>query len=161
MASIQPRSEPPRRSPPTANGEAAVDGLHRIRSRASSVPHGDSDGPTFLQYSFEVLEWVPRTADWVTEVAELDARQPWRNCWIDDPASNPFNTTFAACNPAVSLFVPRGMTSEEVAASVVVEPTLPASSVSAPWVTQFGSGQDDDASDEESKGSPNLGAATP
>ncbi|KAE9296043.1 hypothetical protein PR003_g23853 [Phytophthora rubi] len=93
--------------------------------------------PTFLQYSFEVLEWVPRTADWVTEVAEVDARQPWRNCWIDDPASHPFNTTFAACNPAVSLFVPRGMTSEEVAASVVVEPTLPASSVSAPWVTHL------------------------
>ncbi|KAE8997452.1 hypothetical protein PR002_g19029 [Phytophthora rubi] len=117
--------------------------------------------PTFLQYSFEVLEWVPRTSDWVTEVTELDARQPWCNCWIDDPASHPFNTTFAACNPAVPLFVPRGMTSEEVAASVVVEPTLPASSVSAPWVTQFGAGQDDDATDEESKGSPNLGAATP
>ncbi|KAE9172073.1 hypothetical protein PF005_g26876 [Phytophthora fragariae] len=117
--------------------------------------------PTFLQYSFEVLEWVPRTAVWVTEVTELDARQPWRNCWIDDPASHPFYTTFAACNPAVSLFVPRGMTSEEVAASVVVEPTLPASSVSAPWDTQFGAGQDDDASDEESKDSPNLGAATP
>ncbi|KAE8878880.1 hypothetical protein PF005_g28344 [Phytophthora fragariae] len=71
--------------------------------------------PTFLQYSFEVLEWVPRTSDWVTEVTELDARQPWRNCWIDDPASHPFNTTFAACNPAVPLFVPHGMTSEEVA----------------------------------------------
>ncbi|KAE9002800.1 hypothetical protein PR001_g18147 [Phytophthora rubi] len=117
--------------------------------------------PTFLQYSFEVLEWVPRTSDWVTEVTELDARQPWRNCWIDDPASHPFNTTFAACNPAVPLFEPRGMTSEEVAASVVVEPTLPASSVSAPWVTQFGAGDDDDASDEGSKDSPNLGAATP
>ncbi|KAE8878881.1 hypothetical protein PF003_g37095 [Phytophthora fragariae] len=48
-----------------------------------------------------------------------------------------------------------------MAASVVLEPTLPASSVSAPWVTQFGAGQDDDASDEESKDSPNLGAATP
>ncbi|KAE9306395.1 hypothetical protein PR003_g21256 [Phytophthora rubi] len=117
--------------------------------------------PSYLQYSFEVLEWVPRTADWVAEVTELDARQPWRNCWIDDPASHPFNTTFAACNPEVPLFVPRGATSEEVAASVVVEPTLPASSVSAPWVTQFGAGRGDDASEEESKGSPNLGADTP
>ncbi|KAE9320362.1 hypothetical protein PR003_g17731 [Phytophthora rubi] len=117
--------------------------------------------PSYLQYSFEVLEWAPRTADWIAEVTELDARQPWRNCWIDDPASHPFNTTFAACNPDVPLFVPRGMTSEEVAASVVVEPTLPASVVSAPWVTQFGAGHDDDASDEESKGSSNLGAATP
>ncbi|KAE9321151.1 hypothetical protein PR003_g17540 [Phytophthora rubi] len=110
---------------------------------------------SYLQYSFEVLGWTPRTSDWVAEVTELDARQPWCNCWIDDPASHPFNTTFAACNPAVPLFVLRGATSEEVAASVVVELTLPASSVSAPWVTQFG-----DASEEDSKGSPNLGAAT-
>ncbi|KAE8902761.1 hypothetical protein PF005_g24178 [Phytophthora fragariae] len=117
--------------------------------------------PTFLQYSLEVLEWAPRTSDWIAEVNELDARQPWRNCWIDDPASHPFNTTFAACNSAVPLFVPRGMTSEEVAASVVVEPSLPASSVSAPWVTQFGVGRDDGASEEESKDSPNLGADTP
>ncbi|KAE9055911.1 hypothetical protein PF010_g31966 [Phytophthora fragariae] len=117
--------------------------------------------PTYLQYSFEVLEWTPRTANWIAEVNELDARQPWRNCWIDDPASHPFNTTFAACNPAVSLFVPRGLISEEVAASVVVEPSLPASSVSAPWVTQFGVGRDDGASEEESKDSPNLGADTP
>ncbi|KAE8975437.1 hypothetical protein PF004_g24571 [Phytophthora fragariae] len=90
--------------------------------------------PTFLQYSFEVLEWAPRTSNWVAEVTELDA---------------------------LSLFVPRGLTSEEVAASVVVEPTLPASSVSAPWVTQFGAGRDDNASEEESKDSPNLGADTP
>ncbi|KAE8998604.1 hypothetical protein PR003_g23617 [Phytophthora rubi] len=60
--------------------------------------------PSYLQYSFEVLEWAPKTADWVAEVTELDARQPWRNCWIDDPASHPFNTTFAACNPEVPLF---------------------------------------------------------
>ncbi|KAE9002012.1 hypothetical protein PR001_g16022 [Phytophthora rubi] len=111
-------------------------------------------------YSFEVLEWVPQTSGWVAEVTKLDARQPWRNCWIDDPENHPFNTTIAACNPAVPLFVPRGTTSEEVAASVVVEPTLPASSVSAPWVTQLAAGHDDDDSDEESKDSPNLGAAT-
>ncbi|KAE8877820.1 hypothetical protein PF005_g20140 [Phytophthora fragariae] len=117
--------------------------------------------PSYLQYSFEVLEWAPRSTDWVAEVNKLDTLQPWRNCWIDDPASHPFNTTFAACNPEVPLFVPRGMTSEEVAASVVVESSLPASSVCAPWVTQFGAGRDDDASDEESKDSPNLGAATP
>ncbi|KAE9049613.1 hypothetical protein PR001_g3158 [Phytophthora rubi] len=116
--------------------------------------------PSYLQYSFEVLEWAPRTTDWVAEVTELDACQPWRNCWIDDPASHPFKSNFAACNPEVPLFVPRGMTSEEVAA-VVVESSLPASSVCAPWVTQFGAGHDDDASDEESKDSSNLGAATP
>ncbi|KAE9014724.1 hypothetical protein PF011_g7937 [Phytophthora fragariae] len=114
--------------------------------------------PSYLQYSFEVLEWAPRT--WVAEVTELDACQPWRNCWIDDPASHPFKSNFAACNPEVPLFVPRGMTSEEVAA-VVVESSLPASSVCAPWITQFGAGHDDDASDEESKDSSNLGAVTP
>ncbi|KAE9271553.1 hypothetical protein PR003_g30475, partial [Phytophthora rubi] len=43
--------------------------------------------PTYLQYSFEVLEWTPRTSDWIADVNELDARQPWRNGWIDDPAS--------------------------------------------------------------------------
>ncbi|KAE9162904.1 hypothetical protein PF005_g30663 [Phytophthora fragariae] len=59
--------------------------------------------PTCLQYSFEVLEWAPRTSDWIAEVNELDARQPWRNCWIDAPASHPFNTSFAACNPTVPL----------------------------------------------------------
>lgn len=81
--------------------------------------------PSYTEYSFGVLEWVPQTTDRVAEVAELDARQPWRNCWIDDTASHPFNTIFAACNPEVPLFVPRGVTREEMALSVVVEPSLP------------------------------------
>ncbi|KAE9360123.1 hypothetical protein PF008_g1949 [Phytophthora fragariae] len=29
--------------------------------------------PSFLQYSFEVLEWSLRTADWISEVTELNA----------------------------------------------------------------------------------------
>ncbi|GMF48467.1 unnamed protein product [Phytophthora fragariaefolia] len=36
--------------------------------------------PSMLQYSFETLTWAPSTAAWTTEVVDLDARQPWRNC---------------------------------------------------------------------------------
>ncbi|KAE9017800.1 hypothetical protein PR001_g14303 [Phytophthora rubi] len=43
--------------------------------------------PSYLQYSFEVLEWTPRKSDWVAEVTELDARQPWRNYWTPTKTS--------------------------------------------------------------------------
>ncbi|GMF10187.1 unnamed protein product [Phytophthora lilii] len=66
--------------------------------------------PTILTFSFEVIPWIPKTADWVSEVSVVDDRQPWRNCWIDVPGQHPFNTTFAPCNPPVPLFVPRGFT---------------------------------------------------
>ncbi|KAE9346327.1 hypothetical protein PF008_g8340 [Phytophthora fragariae] len=111
--------------------------------------------PSYLQYSFEVLEWVPKTANWVAEMAEKDARHPWCNCWIDNPAIDPINTTFApyTYNPVAPLFVPRVVTCEEVASSVVVVPSLPAPSVSARWVTEFAVGDDADPPDEESKDS--------
>ncbi|EGZ16542.1 hypothetical protein PHYSODRAFT_330607 [Phytophthora sojae] len=32
--------------------------------------------PSYLQYSFKVMEWVPTTDDWVSEVADVDAREP-------------------------------------------------------------------------------------
>uniref|UniRef100_H3H456 Uncharacterized protein n=1 Tax=Phytophthora ramorum TaxID=164328 RepID=H3H456_PHYRM len=88
--------------------------------------------PTYLQYSFEVIEWAPASEDWLGELATLDDRQPWRNCWIDAPASHPFNTTFAPCNPQVPMFVPRGMTQAEVVSGLMVDPSLP----SAPWAAQ-------------------------
>ncbi|EGZ25034.1 hypothetical protein PHYSODRAFT_257044 [Phytophthora sojae] len=47
--------------------------------------------PSYLHYSFEVMEWVPTTHDCISEIAELDAREPWRNCWFQDPASHPYN----------------------------------------------------------------------
>ncbi|POM67711.1 Hypothetical protein PHPALM_16236, partial [Phytophthora palmivora] len=75
--------------------------------------------PTYLQYPFEVLDWAPTTDDWVRELRDLDARQPWRNCWVDAPAEHPYNTTFAPCNPNVHLFVPRHWSRASVAASVV------------------------------------------
>ncbi|GMF47881.1 unnamed protein product [Phytophthora fragariaefolia] len=55
--------------------------------------------PSMLQYSFETLTWVPSTAAWTAEVVDLDARQPWRNCWVGLPAERPFNTTFAPVQP--------------------------------------------------------------
>ncbi|POM68882.1 Hypothetical protein PHPALM_14901 [Phytophthora palmivora] len=63
--------------------------------------------PTYFQYPFEVLDWAPTTDDWVRELRDLDAQQPWRNCWVDAPVEHTYNTTFAPCNPHVPLFVPR------------------------------------------------------
>ncbi|EGZ05144.1 hypothetical protein PHYSODRAFT_342523 [Phytophthora sojae] len=84
--------------------------------------------PSYMQYSFEVMEWIPTTDGWISEIAELDAREPWRNRWFQDPASHPYNTAFAPCND-VPLFVPRGMTREAVATSVMIEPSLRTSMV--------------------------------
>uniref|UniRef100_H3H984 Uncharacterized protein n=1 Tax=Phytophthora ramorum TaxID=164328 RepID=H3H984_PHYRM len=92
--------------------------------------------PTYLQYSFEVIEWAPASEDWLGELATLDDKQPWRNCWVDTPAIHPFNTTFAPCNPQVPMFVPRGMTQAEVVSGLMVDPSLPSSSVTAPWAAQ-------------------------
>uniref|UniRef100_H3H4Y1 Uncharacterized protein n=1 Tax=Phytophthora ramorum TaxID=164328 RepID=H3H4Y1_PHYRM len=88
--------------------------------------------PTYLQYSFEVIEWAPASEDWLGELATLDDRQPWRNCWVDAPASHPFNTTFAPCNPQVPMFMPRGLTQAEVVSGLMVDPSLPSASVTAP-----------------------------
>ncbi|GMF51185.1 unnamed protein product [Phytophthora fragariaefolia] len=93
--------------------------------------------PSMLQFSFETLTWAPSTAVWTVEAVDLDARQPWRNCWVGVPAEHPFNTTFAPCNPSVSLFVPEGTTREEVGATIVVSPALRQSHVTAPWVQEF------------------------
>uniref|UniRef100_H3GXY3 Uncharacterized protein n=1 Tax=Phytophthora ramorum TaxID=164328 RepID=H3GXY3_PHYRM len=92
--------------------------------------------PTYLQYSFEVIEWAPASEDWLGELTTLDDKQPWRNCWVDAPAIHPFNTTFAPCNPQVPMFVPRGMTQAEVVSGLMVDPSLPSSSVTAPWAAQ-------------------------
>ncbi|GMF42653.1 unnamed protein product [Phytophthora fragariaefolia] len=93
--------------------------------------------PSMLQYSFETLTWAPSTAAWTVEVGDVDARQPWRNCWVGLPAEHPCNTTFAPCNPSVPLFIPEGSTREEVGAAIVVSPALRQSHVTAPWVQAF------------------------
>ncbi|OWZ03320.1 hypothetical protein PHMEG_00024973 [Phytophthora megakarya] len=75
--------------------------------------------PTYLQCSFEIIEWVPTTDGWMTEVAKLDQLQPWRNCWVDAPFEHPYNTAYTPCNADVPLFVPRGMTAGEVVSSLI------------------------------------------
>ncbi|GMF36163.1 unnamed protein product [Phytophthora fragariaefolia] len=94
-----------------------------------------------LQYSFETLTWAPSTAAWTVEVADLDAWQPWQNCWVGLQAEHPFNTTFAPCNPSVPLFIPEGSTREEVGAAIVVNPASRPSHVTAPWVQAFSDAQ--------------------
>uniref|UniRef100_H3H6W1 Uncharacterized protein n=1 Tax=Phytophthora ramorum TaxID=164328 RepID=H3H6W1_PHYRM len=89
--------------------------------------------PSMLVYPFEVLPWAPTTEDWCTEVAILDSRQPWRNCWIDIPSEHPYNTTFVPCNPSVELFVPRGMTDVEVGRAVVMNPELSDADIHPGW----------------------------
>uniref|UniRef100_H3H051 Uncharacterized protein n=1 Tax=Phytophthora ramorum TaxID=164328 RepID=H3H051_PHYRM len=105
--------------------------------------------PMYLQYSFEVIEWAPASDDWLGELATLDDRQPWRNCWVDAPASHPLNTTFAPCNPQVPMFVPRGMTQAEVVSGLMVDPSLPSSSVTAPWAAQASVGGAPDQPNQE------------
>ncbi|KAJ8538934.1 hypothetical protein ON010_g12937 [Phytophthora cinnamomi] len=48
--------------------------------------------PTTPRYSREHLPWEPKTVDWLSEVAALDAADPWRNGWIDVPEQHPYNT---------------------------------------------------------------------
>ncbi|GMF42365.1 unnamed protein product [Phytophthora fragariaefolia] len=94
-----------------------------------------------LQYSFETLTWAPSTAAWTVEVADLDARQPERNCWVGLPVVHPFNTTFALCNPSAPLFTPEGSTRKEVGAAIVVNSALRPSHVTAPSVQEFSDAQ--------------------
>ncbi|GMF49067.1 unnamed protein product [Phytophthora fragariaefolia] len=93
--------------------------------------------PSMLQYSFKTLTSAPSAAAWTAEVVDLDARKPWRNCWVGLPTEHPFNTTFAPCNPSAPLLVPEGLTREEVGAAIVVNPALRQSHVTAPWVQEF------------------------
>ncbi|GMF53701.1 unnamed protein product [Phytophthora fragariaefolia] len=111
-------------------------GAPRMPVARSSVPEILLE-PSMLQYSFETLTWAPSTAAWTVEVVDLDARQPWRNCWVGVPTEHPFNTTFAPCNPSVPHFVPEGTTREEVGAVIVVNPALKQSHLTASWVQEF------------------------
>ncbi|OWZ13380.1 LOW QUALITY PROTEIN: hypothetical protein PHMEG_00013307 [Phytophthora megakarya] len=92
--------------------------------------------PRYLQCSMEVLEWAPATADWSRELRMLDAEQPWRNCWIDDPAEHPYNTTYAPCNPGAPVFVPSSMTRQAVISGIVVDQSLTDAELVAPWIDE-------------------------
>ncbi|OWZ12598.1 hypothetical protein PHMEG_00014222 [Phytophthora megakarya] len=77
--------------------------------------------PSYLQYS--------------TELRVLDAKQPWKNCWIDAPVEHPYNTTYAPCNPSAPIFVPTSMTRQAVISGIVVDKSLVDADLTAPWVT--------------------------
>ncbi|OWZ01084.1 hypothetical protein PHMEG_00027601 [Phytophthora megakarya] len=59
-------------------------------------------------YGFEYLTWIPKTAMWTCEVDKLDARETWRNYWVDFPEQYPYNTALFICNPRFPLFVRTG-----------------------------------------------------
>ncbi|OWZ16909.1 LOW QUALITY PROTEIN: hypothetical protein PHMEG_0009232 [Phytophthora megakarya] len=92
--------------------------------------------PSYLQYSTEVLEWAPATKDWFRELRVLEAKQRWRNGWIDAPAEHPYNTTYAPCNPTASHFVPTSMTRQAVISDIVVDQSLADADLVAPWINK-------------------------
>ncbi|KAE9308746.1 hypothetical protein PF008_g20885 [Phytophthora fragariae] len=93
--------------------------------------------PSILLYSLEPLPWAPGSADWVKEVLAVDGHEPWRNCWVDVPAAQPYNTSFAPCNPKAPLFVPTGFNFQQVASAVQVDSLLDHCDVTAQWVQDY------------------------
>ncbi|GMG15186.1 unnamed protein product [Phytophthora fragariaefolia] len=104
--------------------------------------------PSILQYSFKTLTWAPGTAAWTVDVVDLDAQQSWQNGWVSVPAENPFNTTFAPCNPSAPLFIPQYKTREEVGAAVVVYTALKQAQATAPLIQEFADARAQAAADE-------------
>ncbi|KAE9294152.1 hypothetical protein PF008_g24623 [Phytophthora fragariae] len=93
--------------------------------------------PSILMYSLEPLPWAPGSADWVAEVLSVDGHEPWRNCWVDVPATHPYNTSFAPCNPKAPLFFPTGFNFQQIASAVQVDPSLDPCDVTAQWVQDY------------------------
>ncbi|OWY95379.1 hypothetical protein PHMEG_00034630, partial [Phytophthora megakarya] len=93
-------------------------------------------GPSYLQYSLEMLEWASATEDWSRELRVLDAEQPWRNSWIDAPVEHPYNTTYAPCNPEAPVFVPSSMTRQDLISGIVVDQSLADADLVAPWIDE-------------------------
>ncbi|KAG2759919.1 hypothetical protein Pcac1_g28113 [Phytophthora cactorum] len=77
--------------------------------------------PSVPVMSLENLPWVPSSDDWISSVMALDAAEPWRNCWMEQPHRHPFNTMFLPCNPTVCIFVPQGQTPQSVGSSIVID----------------------------------------
>ncbi|GMF29475.1 unnamed protein product [Phytophthora fragariaefolia] len=90
--------------------------------------------PSMPGFSLEHLTWAPKTADWVSELSELEEREPWRNGWTEVPAQHPYNTTFAPCNPSSPLFVPVGFSLEAVRSQVILDPSLDPHEISTSWL---------------------------
>ncbi|OWY93091.1 hypothetical protein PHMEG_00037640, partial [Phytophthora megakarya] len=93
--------------------------------------------PTMPLYGMEYLTWIPKTPMWLKEVAELDAREPWRNYWLDCPEKHPYNTTFYPCNPDRPLFVPVGHSLGSVGPLIVRDPALTNAEIVGGWEQTF------------------------
>ncbi|KAE8990733.1 hypothetical protein PR001_g21409 [Phytophthora rubi] len=76
-------------------------------------------------------------SDWVAEVLSVDGHEPWRNCWVDVPATHPYNTSFAPCNPKAPLFFPTGFNFQQIASAVQVDPSLDPCDVTTQWVQDY------------------------
>ncbi|OWY93557.1 hypothetical protein PHMEG_00037005 [Phytophthora megakarya] len=93
--------------------------------------------PTMPLYGMEYLTWIPKTPMWFKEVAEIDAREPWRNYWLDCPEKHPYNTTFYPCNPDRPLFVPVGHSLGSVGPLIVRDPALTNAEIVGGWEHTF------------------------
>ncbi|KAG3009240.1 hypothetical protein PC121_g16607 [Phytophthora cactorum] len=89
--------------------------------------------PSVPAMSFENLPWVPFSDDWISSVMALDAAEPWRNCWMEQPHRHPFSTIFMPCNPTVCIFVPHGQTPQSVGPSIVIDDCVAPREVAAGW----------------------------
>ncbi|KAG6610635.1 uncharacterized protein IUM83_06551 [Phytophthora cinnamomi] len=89
--------------------------------------------PTMPGYSLEYLPWETKTVDWMSEIAALDAAEPWRNGWIDVPEQHPYNTTFVPCNPSAPLFVLAGSSRTDIGRRVVPSSSLQPGELSSEW----------------------------
>ncbi|KAG2788009.1 hypothetical protein PC129_g15142 [Phytophthora cactorum] len=83
--------------------------------------------------SLENLPWVPTSDDWISSVMALDAAEPWRNCWMEQPHRHPFNTIFLPCNPAVCIFVPHVQTPQSVGSRIEIDNCVAPWEVAAGW----------------------------
>ncbi|OWY96231.1 hypothetical protein PHMEG_00033555, partial [Phytophthora megakarya] len=93
--------------------------------------------PTMPLYGMEYLTWIPKTPMWFQEVAELDAREAWRNYWLDCPEKHPYNTTFYPCNPDRPLFVTVGNSLGSVGPRIVRDPALTNAEIVGGWEQTF------------------------
>ncbi|OWZ20840.1 hypothetical protein PHMEG_0004702, partial [Phytophthora megakarya] len=79
----------------------------------------------------------PKTPMWLKEVAELDARETWRNYWLDCPEKHPYNTTSYSCNPDRPLFVPVGNSFASVGPLIVRDPARTSAEIVGGWEQTF------------------------
>ncbi|KAG3232753.1 hypothetical protein PI124_g22168 [Phytophthora idaei] len=71
--------------------------------------------------------------DWISSVMALDAAEPWRNCWMEQPHCHSFNTIFLPCNPTVCTFMPHGQTPQSVGPSIVIDDCVAPREVATGW----------------------------